>query len=136
MIRRPPRSTLFPYTTLFRSYVVPFGGYILFDATHRFPTSTLTDKADYGGRVGYHAAPWLGVEVAGGLAPTAEDFPGGRDVSFTHASISLALTPYAGRYGGPFVLLGGGASRFKTSDTAGLPSSVITADKQGNLDRG
>src|SRR5256885_9155333 len=26
MIRRPPRSTLFPYTTLFRSYVV---GYVL-----------------------------------------------------------------------------------------------------------
>src|SRR2546430_4761375 len=24
MIRRPPRSTLFPYTTLFRSYGVPF----------------------------------------------------------------------------------------------------------------
>src|SRR2546430_3746418 len=24
MIRRPPRSTLFPYTTLFRSYVHPF----------------------------------------------------------------------------------------------------------------
>src|SRR3712207_9002766 len=24
MIRRPPRSTLFPYTTLFRSRVVPF----------------------------------------------------------------------------------------------------------------
>src|SRR2546426_8008337 len=23
MIRRPPRSTLFPYTTLFRSYAVP-----------------------------------------------------------------------------------------------------------------
>src|SRR3712207_8086048 len=23
MIRRPPRSTLFPYTTLFRSYVMP-----------------------------------------------------------------------------------------------------------------
>src|SRR5438876_1697310 len=26
MTRRPPRSTLFPYTTLFRSYVVTFGG--------------------------------------------------------------------------------------------------------------
>src|SRR5258706_4921313 len=26
MIRRPPRSTLFPYTTLFRSAVVAFGG--------------------------------------------------------------------------------------------------------------
>src|SRR2546426_5088050 len=25
MIRRPPRSTLFPYTTLFRSVVVAFG---------------------------------------------------------------------------------------------------------------
>src|SRR3712207_7951641 len=25
MIRRPPRSTLFPYTTLFRSVVNPFG---------------------------------------------------------------------------------------------------------------
>src|SRR2546422_9172572 len=25
MIRRPPRSTLFPYTTLFRSLAVPFG---------------------------------------------------------------------------------------------------------------
>src|SRR5258708_29943574 len=27
MIRRPPRSTLFPYTTLFRSYVAD-GGYL------------------------------------------------------------------------------------------------------------
>src|SRR2546426_5347267 len=26
MIRRPPRSTLFPYTTLFRSQLVPFRG--------------------------------------------------------------------------------------------------------------
>src|SRR5256885_13279911 len=25
MIRRPPRSTLFPYTTLFRSRIVPLG---------------------------------------------------------------------------------------------------------------
>src|SRR2546430_15227278 len=26
MIRRPPRSTLFPYTTLFRSLIAPTGG--------------------------------------------------------------------------------------------------------------
>src|SRR2546422_7872616 len=26
MIRRPPRSTLFPYTTLFRSLIIPRGG--------------------------------------------------------------------------------------------------------------
>src|SRR5260370_36244161 len=30
MIRRPPRSTLFPYTTLFRSYVVLFIGMTLY----------------------------------------------------------------------------------------------------------
>src|SRR5256885_7142370 len=28
MIRRPPRSTLFPYTTLFRSIVPPRGGQV------------------------------------------------------------------------------------------------------------
>src|SRR3712207_8136241 len=31
MIRRPPRSTLFPYTTLFRS--TRAGGYVWFDVT-------------------------------------------------------------------------------------------------------
>src|SRR5258705_5121335 len=30
MIRRPPRSTLFPYTTLFRSNIAPPGPYMLF----------------------------------------------------------------------------------------------------------
>src|SRR3712207_7990547 len=29
MIRRPPRSTLFPYTTLFRSPSTPVGGVVL-----------------------------------------------------------------------------------------------------------
>src|SRR2546429_3531392 len=40
MIRRPPRSTLFPYTTLFRSILIPvvqptpndFGGFVAVDA--------------------------------------------------------------------------------------------------------
>src|SRR2546430_14187403 len=32
MIRRPPRSTLFPYTTLFRSLGVPSGPYWQFSA--------------------------------------------------------------------------------------------------------
>src|SRR3989442_12530131 len=32
MIRRPPRSTLFPYTTLFRSHVVQAGGVLVQDA--------------------------------------------------------------------------------------------------------
>src|SRR2546430_8486646 len=36
MIRRPPRSTLFPYTTLFRSY---FGRDAALDATNALATS-------------------------------------------------------------------------------------------------
>src|SRR3712207_8199757 len=37
MIRRPPRSTLFPYTTLFRSYTgkINFGDGVPGDATHQ-----------------------------------------------------------------------------------------------------
>src|SRR5688572_31693361 len=31
MIRRPPRSTLFPYTTLFRSFSIHYGGPIVIE---------------------------------------------------------------------------------------------------------
>ena len=44
MIRRPPRSTLFPYTTLFRSAVVAVGGYMLF--TGKSATELATDATD------------------------------------------------------------------------------------------
>src|SRR2546429_2527742 len=37
MIRRPPRSTLFPYTTLFRSYPLVFPTYIQFAARYTVP---------------------------------------------------------------------------------------------------
>src|SRR3712207_8618082 len=39
MIRRPPRSTLFPYTTLFRSYasIVPTVAYALFGTSRHMP---------------------------------------------------------------------------------------------------
>src|SRR3712207_8556216 len=37
MIRRPPRSTLFPYTTLFRSLLVLIAGVVLL-FTGRYPT--------------------------------------------------------------------------------------------------
>src|SRR3712207_7102275 len=39
MIRRPPRSTLFPYTTLFRSFVWRFSPVRTFSAVTRTPTS-------------------------------------------------------------------------------------------------
>src|SRR5260370_28993644 len=37
MIRRPPRSTLFPYTTLFRSIGLAAMGHTSFDLGTRFP---------------------------------------------------------------------------------------------------
>src|SRR5688572_31016306 len=39
MIRRPPRSTLFPYTTLFRSYRHPYRAPHLRRASHARPAS-------------------------------------------------------------------------------------------------
>src|SRR5258706_1395102 len=42
MIRRPPRSTLFPYTTLFRSVPAPSGGRLLHRAD-ALPRETLRD---------------------------------------------------------------------------------------------
>ena len=35
MIRRPPRSTLFPYTTLFRSIVAGIAGYLIAEGERR-----------------------------------------------------------------------------------------------------
>src|SRR2546430_13573951 len=54
MIRRPPRSTLFPYTTLFRSHIPvdimdPSGEVIArgsFDDTNKTSTYTFTDYVD------------------------------------------------------------------------------------------
>src|SRR5258708_30800865 len=43
MIRRPPRSTLFPYTTLFRSYLARPSLYARFDA-HFMPFDPSEDR--------------------------------------------------------------------------------------------
>src|SRR3712207_7102108 len=43
MIRRPPRSTLFPYTTLFRSPTIPIMPYRTFDEA-----IALANDSDYG----------------------------------------------------------------------------------------
>src|SRR3712207_7866267 len=43
MIRRPPRSTLFPYTTLFRSFLL--GGFMLMGAGMGLTMSPMTSAA-------------------------------------------------------------------------------------------
>src|SRR3712207_7447272 len=45
MIRRPPRSTLFPYTTLFRSSWAPTGRSETLASTRRLPSSMFTSEA-------------------------------------------------------------------------------------------
>src|SRR6202041_2437914 len=44
MIRRPPRSTLFPYTTLFRSRWSPYNFYIESAALHRSQVALVDEK--------------------------------------------------------------------------------------------
>src|SRR2546430_11751614 len=53
MIRRPPRSTLFPYTTLFRSHLLVVVGWLL--------TPVLAWSASYAGL-------WAGALVATGFS--------------------------------------------------------------------
>src|SRR5260370_31192389 len=48
MIRRPPRSTLFPYTTLFRSEVVQLRRRDLDDATITLDVDVSTSRQVYG----------------------------------------------------------------------------------------
>src|SRR5256885_15262266 len=81
MIRRPPRSTLFPYTTLFRSWRLSnveagvigsmfFTGYI---ATVSYWTA-LTDRHD--GRKVYLAGSLLAAAGSAGFGWLAEGFAG------------------------------------------------------------
>src|SRR3712207_8115237 len=49
MIRRPPRSTLFPYTTLFRSFSLSLGATVIL--RRKFdPEMTLSDTAQHRAR--------------------------------------------------------------------------------------
>src|SRR2546429_2811910 len=53
MIRRPPRSTLFPYTTLFRSYLAAFTAALLNNQPMGFysPATLVKDAQRHGLRV-------------------------------------------------------------------------------------
>src|SRR5438132_11453651 len=66
MIRRPPRSTLFPYTTLFRSYRSRRGDEAIADAAHRLQEQWI-------GRVALDLAPQpVDLHVDGALVRSEE----------------------------------------------------------------
>src|SRR3712207_7699483 len=94
MIRRPPRSTLFPYTTLFRSHLQLGDQYLLFEQQPRQPSSVRRP----------HTLPSEGLQLLdlthGWIRTAAEGgklVPGrGRDrkstrLNSSHANISYAV---------------------------------------------
>src|SRR2546425_12606646 len=96
MIRRPPRSTLFPYTTLFRSPVVgaraPVGG----DQTRELPTLRqpgIVERETLVSRVGARRAP-LPADLAGLSVHPATAF---RLVVDVHGRVSVLACAADGR---------------------------------------
>src|SRR3712207_8001819 len=85
MIRRPPRSTLFPYTTLFRSWLASAGD----DGTVRiWDPATGTQRHSLTGHLG-------GVQALA-IAPDGSWLATGRDrkstrLNSSHANISYAV---------------------------------------------
>src|SRR2546426_8063256 len=79
MIRRPPRSTLFPYTTLFRS--------LLNSVTPRFPTGLANSSGELGKNVMDHCMGG----GARGTIPGMED----RDRKSTRLNSSHLVISYA-----------------------------------------
>src|SRR6266496_5690018 len=90
MIRRPPRSTLFPYTTLFRSATLAFDVLFVSEQASAVPAASLAfrgagparrvaagqGEAGIFGRMaahhGWKGAAWLGRESAGGQGGLAD----------------------------------------------------------------
>src|SRR3712207_7531810 len=100
MIRRPPRSTLFPYTTLFRSSRVFFGATVTLvgeDDVERIVTLVGEDEADAGaGLVSWNSpiARAIRGSAVGDLRrvrlPSGEDRKSTR-LNSSHANISYAV---------------------------------------------
>src|SRR3712207_8651525 len=91
MIRRPPRSTLFPYTTLFRSAVLAGGG----DAGHGHQVG-VDDTGAVAGRagtlgVGAEQGRLHAVRLREGLADRLEQDRKSTRLNSSHANISYAV---------------------------------------------
>src|SRR3712207_8473489 len=84
MIRRPPRSTLFPYTTLFRSYRAAHG------RGHHRPCRTRSDE-----RLGVRGpeVPWRGLSALHGMECVERAWRDRKStrLNSSHANISYAV---------------------------------------------
>src|SRR2546426_11267629 len=87
MIRRPPRSTLFPYTTLFRSVVGTRAG----DADRLGQPHVVLDAGRIGNLESRRAARWHGRQVGLRHGPPAVQAPNER--SMTARASSGAIRP-------------------------------------------
>ncbi len=105
----------------------PFGGFTMFDGKLRFPGSNVpvTDDLHVGGRLAWQSKSWIGIEAAGGFTPTAEDVPNGKDFDWLHASGNLVLSPAKGRWGGPYLFVGGGWTQAKPANDKGVETGTI-----------
>ncbi|MFI5372327.1 MAG: thrombospondin type 3 repeat-containing protein, partial [Candidatus Eisenbacteria bacterium] len=97
--------------------ITPFAGWTMFDGEIRYLTGQpLTDGLYMGGRLGYSLTRMWTIEAAGGFTPTSEDVPNGRDADLFHASGNLLFSPFANRFGSPFLFAGGGTAKTSVSN--------------------
>src|SRR3989441_12880235 len=99
MIRRPPRSTLFPYTTLFRSspataqQVVKFGEGQTLTISGFISATMLADRGLFG-RFGQGQ----NAELAAAVQPTTDKLVTGRDVRHTRINFTFSGGPVLGEW--------------------------------------
>src|SRR5260221_8807005 len=93
MIRRPPRSTLFPYTTLFRSPLTALagGGVYVYGSANTFPTSTYNNN-NYIGGADFSPPSSPTPPVASSASPTAGSTGNAASVA-PAATFSPPVTP-------------------------------------------
>src|SRR3712207_7394971 len=84
MIRRPPRSTLFPYTTLFRSLRVAVRGHEALEPALLLEDGDVTGAVEVPLRVGHRVRP---AEIADLLAQDRKS----TRLNSSHANISYAV---------------------------------------------
>src|SRR2546430_14999574 len=121
MIRRPPRSTLFPYTTLFRSILRGSAG----------PVAARARRARCGQEIGHFGAPEETGEHQSGLADSVGLVDGAwlREKQLDHALLSLERRTHEGRVAATVAGTGVGAQPQQRAHRLGV--TVIRGEDEG-----